>query len=176
KLEEQDSEIASGQKAIAEAKLALEKLGFDGDVTADNIDAKIKELEDTRKVLIADIEELDTNIEASEKSVTRNRSEIARLASRKAERDARLRNNSLESVITAVDQDWGFVVIGAGSSSGFSPQTALIVKRDGRIIAEVKPSAIEASQTIAEIDYDTVVPGVRIQPGDQVILTKTATN
>lgn len=175
-LEEQAAELKAGEDSLEAAREALAKLGFTGEVTADNIDGKIKELEDKRKVLIADIDELDTNIDAATNTVAKNRTEIGRLAGRKAERDARIRRNAMESVITAVDQDWGFVVIGAGSSSGFTPQTNLIVKRDGRIIAEVKPSSIEASQTIAEVDFDTVAPGVRLQPGDRVILAKPATN
>jgi ATP-binding cassette subfamily F protein 3 len=37
--------------------------------------------------------------------------------------------------------------------------------RSGRLIAEIKPSSIEPSQTIAEIDPETLAPGARIQPG-----------
>lgn len=175
-LEEQLAELEDAEKGRLEAEKVLRQTGFEGEVTFDNIDGKIKELEDKRKVLMADIEELETNIEGATNTLAKNRAEIGRLAARKSERDQRIRDNARESVITAVDQNWGFVVIGAGSSSGFAPQTSLIVKRDGRLIAEVTPSSIEAAQTIAEIDFDTVVPGVRIQPGDRVILAKPATN
>ena len=95
---------------------------------------------------------------------------------RDAARNSRMRRNAMESVVTAVNEDWGFVVIGAGSNTGFTPQTKLLVKRDGRLIAEVQPSSIEPSQTIAEIDKDSVAPGARIQPGDRVILSTPATN
>lgn len=175
-LEEQLAELKDAEDARVEAETVLREAGFQGEVTFENIDGKIKELEDKRKVLIAEIEELDTNIDAANNNIAKNRAEIERLAERKSERDARIRANARESVITAVDQDWGFVVIGAGSASGFAPQNNLIVKRDGRMIAEVSPSSIEASQTIAEIDFDTVVPGVRLQPGDRVFLAKPATN
>jgi orotidine-5'-phosphate decarboxylase len=50
------------------------------------------------------------------------------------------------------------------------------VKRDGRLIGKVNPSSIEPTQTIAEIDFKTISPGVRIQPGDSVILAKPASN
>lgn len=175
-LEEQLAELEDAEKGRLEAEKVLKDAGFEGAVTFDNIDGKIKELEDKRKVLIADIEELETNIDGANNKIAKNRTEIGRLAARKSERDQRIRGNARQSVITAVDQNWGFVVIGAGSSSGFAPQTNLIVTRDGRLIAEVTPSSIEASQTIAEIDFDTVVPGVRIQPGDRVMLAKPATN
>lgn len=117
------------------------------------------------------LEELKSNIESLEKSVAQNNEEIARLSERKSDRDTRLRQNAMEAPVTAVNEDWGFVVIGAGSNTGFTPQTKLIVRRNGRTIGEVKPSSIEPSQTIAEIDPDTLSPGVRIQPGDRVILS-----
>ncbi len=175
-LEGQNEELAQLQEALDGAKKALEELGIDGDVSAESIAGIISDLEDQEKELTAEIEELDTAIESAENQLSDNRAEIARLASRKAQRDTRIRRNAMQSVVTAVDQDWGFVVIGAGSRTGFTPQTRLIIQRNGRRIAEVKPSSIEATQTIAEIDMDTLAPGVRIQPGDRVLLGKLATN
>ncbi|MGB6222246.1 hypothetical protein [Haloferula sp.] len=169
-LEEQAQDLADAKKAVDE----LEALDIPGGI--DGIADNIKDLEDQKKILIQDIGELETTIEGAENAVAKNRAEISRLARRKAERTARFRRNAMESVITAVDQDWGFVVIGAGSNTGFTPQTRLIVKRSGRAIAEIRPSSIEATQTIGEIDWDTLAPGVRLQPGDRVILAKTATN
>ena len=75
-------------------------------------------------------------------------------------------------MVTAVDQDWGFLVIGAGSNSGFSPQTGLLVTRDGHLIGRVRPSSIEPNQTIAEIDFKSIAAGARIMPGDRVMLGK----
>ncbi|BCX46486.1 hypothetical protein HAHE_03940 [Haloferula helveola] len=175
-LEEQEQTLADAEKARLEVEKALTDMGLQGPFTMDSIQGNIKLLEDKRKELTQSIGELENNIGAAEKSVARNRDNIDRLSQRKQARNRRIAANAMESVITAVDQDWGFVVVGAGSNSGFSPQKRLIVKRDGRVIAEVKPSSIEASQTIAEIDYETVVPGVRIQPGDRVIISKPAAN
>ena len=39
-----------------------------------------------------------------------------------------------------------------------------------------RPSAIEPTQTIAEIDFKSMATGARIQPGDRVILAKPAAN
>jgi hypothetical protein len=52
----------------------------------------------------------------------------------------------------------------------------LLVKRDGKLIGRVRPSSIEPNQTIAEIDQESLVLGVRLQPGDRVILARPATN
>jgi myosin heavy subunit len=168
-LEEQAQQLADAKKAQDE----LEKIMPDG---VEDIATAIKDLDDQKKLLIQEIGELETTIEGAEKSIASNGEELSRLAKKKAERQARFARNSMESVITAVDQDWGFVVIGAGSNTGFTPQTRLLVKRAGRAIGQIRPSSIEATQTIGEIDWDTLAPGVRLQPGDRVILTKTATN
>lgn len=175
-IEGQMVTIQEAQDAVAQAEKVFKELGIPGDVNIDTIKENMDRLNDEKKELNQAVAELETNIESNQTSVSKNRTEIGRLSKRKAERDERIGQNAMESVITAVDNDWGFVVIGAGTNTGFTPQTRLIVKREGRAIAEVKPSSIEASQTIAEIDMETLAPGVRLQPGDRVILTKPATN
>ncbi|MCU0796162.1 MAG: hypothetical protein MUF31_09530 [Akkermansiaceae bacterium] len=175
-LETQQADLAAAEEALQEIADTLKQLGIDGPVTMDTIQSSIKSLEDEKKELDAAVAELDTNIEGAQKNVARNQEEIARLARRKAERDERIRNNAREAVITAVDQNWGFVVIGAGSNSGFKPEASLLVKRDGRVIGQVKPASIEPTQTIANINLEALAPGVVIQPGDRVILANPATN
>lgn len=175
-LETQQAELDAAEKAMQELADTLQKLGIEGPVNMDTIKQNIKALEDEKKELDAAIAELDTNIEGARNNVARNEAEIERLAKRKAERAARISNNAREAVITAVDQNWGFVVIGAGSSSGFKPEASLLVKRDGRVIGQVKPASIEPTQIIANIKLETLAPGVVLQPGDRVILANPATN
>lgn len=175
-LEEQQATLDGAKQAVAEAEEALRGLGMDGPVDMETIGGSIKNLEDQKKALVQELDELETIVKGAEQAVATSGENVTRLAERKAERNKRFRQNSMQSVVTAVDQNWGFVVIGAGKNSGFQPETRLVVQRDGRRIAELKPSSIEASQTIAEIDYDTMTPGVVIQPGDRVILSKTSAN
>lgn len=173
-LKGQDEEFAELEKTLKEVNTILADLG--GGVTLDSLGAKIQEIDDDKKAKQAKLEELETLVGGAEKSLANNRAEQDRLVKRILERSARIGRNSMESVVTAVNQDWGFLVIGAGSNSGFTPQTALIVVRDGRLIGRVRPSSIEPTQTIAEIDFDSLSPGVRIQPGDRVMLAQPTTN
>jgi hypothetical protein len=147
-----------------------------GDVTVDNIGEKIKEFENRKSEQQTKLEELETLTTAAEKAFTTNRAELDRLMKRDLERISRIASGTTESVISAVNQDWGFLVIGAGSNSGFTPQTSLIVHRDGKALGRVRPSSIEPTQTIAEIDFDTLATGVRLQPGDRVMLAKPSGN
>jgi hypothetical protein len=173
-LEEQKAKFAELEKARAALQELVKQAG--DDVTLENLPETITAMEADKLAKTKKLGELESLVEAAKKAVESNQAEIGRLADRSAARDSRIRRNAMESVVSAVNDDWGFVIIGAGSSTGFTPQTKLLVKRDGRLIAEVKPSSIEPSQTIAEIDLETLAPGARIQPGDRVILANPATN
>jgi len=171
-LEEQKAKFAQLEEIRVKAMETLKGV----DVSLEELPNKVIEIEEDKKAKSKALAELQAVVEAAQKAVDANQAEIVRVTGRDTERSARIRRNAMESVVTAVNDDWGFVIIGAGSNTGFTPQTKLLVKRDGRLIAEVQPSAIEPSQTIAEIDRESVAPGVRIQPGDRVILSAPATN
>jgi FKBP-type peptidyl-prolyl cis-trans isomerase len=153
-----------------------EDLNIDGEVNIDTLAGIIGQIEEDKKAREKKLEELETLVAAAEKKLAQNNSDADRLTQRKLERNNRISRNAMEAVITAVEQGWGFVVIGAGSNTGFTPQTSLLVKRDGKLIGRVRPSSIEPNQTIAEIDQESLVLGVRLQPGDRVILARPATN
>ncbi len=173
-LKIQAGEFEGLNKALEAVNLILADLG--GGVTLDTLSDKIQEIEDDKTAKQKKLEELQTLVAGAEKALSSSRSELDRLAKRMVERSARINKNSMDAVITAVNQDWGFLVIGAGSNSGFTPQTDLLVERDGRKIGLARPSSIEPTQTIAEIQLESLSSGVRIQPGDRVILAKPTSN
>lgn len=173
-LKSQDDEFAELNKAREEVANIVKDLGQD--ITLENLAEKIEEIDVDLKAKKEKLEELQTLSESASKLLASNRAEIDRLVKREIERNTNIGRNSMEAVVTAVNQDWGFLVIGAGSNSGFTPQTGLLVQRDGRLLGRITPSAIEPTQTIAEIDFKSIGAGVRIQPGDRVILAKSAAN
>lgn len=173
-LQSQDAEFAQLNKTLEEVNKILEDLG--GGVDLDNLAQKIEEINKDRDDKQKKLEELQTFVAGAEKTLASSRSELDGLSKRMIQRNSRISRNSMEAVVSSVSQDWGFLVIGAGSNSGFTPQTTLLVERDGRKIGRVRPSAIEPTQTIAEIDFDSLSAGVRIQPGDRVILASPVTN
>lgn len=173
-LKGQDEEFAELDKTMKEVQQVLNTLG--DDTTIENLAEKIQQVTDLKKSKEDKLDELKTLVGAADKLLANNRSEVDRLVKRDVERDTNIGHNSVEAVLTSVSQDWGFVVIGAGSITGFSPQSTLLVKRDGRVIGRVRPSSIEPSQTIAEIDFASLAPGVRLQPGDHVMPAKPITN
>jgi hypothetical protein len=175
-LAAQDVEKEQLNNALKEVQQIFVDMNLGDDVNIDNLADKIAEIDEDIKEMHTKNEELDTLIDGAKKSLAVKQAEVSRLISKKETRDTRISRNAMEARVTAVDSDWGFLVIGAGENSGFTPQTTLLVTRDGRLIGKVNPSAIEPTQTIAEIDLNSISPGVRIQPGDSVILAKPAVN
>lgn len=173
-LQAQKAEFAELQKTLDELNKILAETG--GGVTLENLPDKIAEVNQDRDDKQKKLNDLEGLVGSAEKALASNRSELDRLGKRMIQRSSRIGRNAMQSVVTAVNQDWGFLVIGAGSNSGFTPQTSLIVERNGRKIGRVRPSSIEPTQTIAEIDFDSIASGVRIQPGDRVILSKPTSN
>ena len=173
-LKAQDDEFAQLKKTLEEVNEILKDLG--GGVTLESLPDKITQITSDRDGKQKKLEELDTLVTGAEKNLATSRAELDRLNKRMIERSARINRNSMTAVLTAVNQEWCFVVIGAGSNSGFTPQTSLLVERDGRKIGRVKPSSIEPTQTIAEIDFESLSTGVRLQPGDRVILAAPNSN
>ncbi|MDP4626130.1 MAG: hypothetical protein NWT08_13445 [Akkermansiaceae bacterium] len=174
RIADQDKEFAQLNAAIEEVKAILAGLGQD--VTIETLPDIVNEISDDIIAKKSKLEELNTLVEGAEKRLASSRDEVSRLVDRKSSRSERIRRNAMSARVTAVNQDWGFIVIGAGSNSGFTPQTSLLVKRDGKLIGRVTPSSIEKTQTIANIELDSLASGVRIQTGDTVILAKPAGN
>ena len=173
-IKSQAAEFDDLNKALKEVNTVLESIG--GGVTLETLPDKIGEIQQDKDTKQKKLEELTTLVGGAEKTLATSRAEQDRLDKRMMERSSRISRNAMQSVVTAVNQDWGFVVIGAGSNSGFAPQASLLVERNGRKIGRVRPSSIESTQTIAEIDFDSLASGVRIQPGDRVILATPTSN
>lgn len=169
KFKDQQKKFESTKASVA--KLAQElNMGFN----IDNIEQQLATMKQTKADRVDRVDELDLLIEAAEKSIDEKTADLARQVAREDTRQMKIKRGAIEAVITGVQQDWGFLVIGAGSNSGFSPTSTLLVKRDGRLIGKVNPSSVEPTQTIAEIIFSSLAPGVRIQPGDRVIFDNPA--
>jgi len=170
-LEDQQVKLDELDKAVKEVMAILGKEG----VTLEELPNEIQSIQAKSKDLKDQFAKLEESVAAAEKSLAKNQDELSRLRKRKAARAKRIAGNTKEAVITGVNNEWGFVIVGAGSKSGFTPQTVVLVKRQGHVIARLNPTSIEPNQTIFEIDYDSMAAGVRLRPGDRVFLSEPQT-
>lgn len=175
KIAEQKEEIDKVQNLITQIKKTFaEQLG--GEVKLDQIPGLVKQLEENLKDANKKLEELETNVGAAKARVARNEEQIQDLNGRIAKRANRIRGNSAEGHITAVNHDWGFVTVRVPGNMPITTASKLLVKRGSRYIGDLKINAIEGSRVIADIDYKSMAPGMVVQPGDSVVLTKPVTN
>jgi DNA polymerase III alpha subunit (gram-positive type) len=175
-IKAQELVFETNEKSLQEVKQLLSESGLSDSFDAANLADRIADFETKSKELDEKMDEQETLSAEAEEQLKKKKSQVQVLVDRKKSRDQGIALNALEARILSVDMEWGFVVIGAGANSGFKPQTSLLIKRDGRYIGKVEPYSVEATQTIGEIDFKSLPTGVRIQPGDLVILAKPNSN
>jgi hypothetical protein len=82
----------------------------------------------------------------------------------------KIRDATAVGKVTHVNQDLGFVVIGAGSAGGIQEGARFNIRRKMFIVAEIEISSVENErESVANIDLSKLSPGLTIKPGDEVI-------
>lgn len=175
-IKAQKLDFETNEKSLQEVKQLLSDSGLSDNFDAANLADRIAEFEEKSKILTEKMSEQDALIAEAREQLKKKRAQLQVLMDRNKSRDQAIALNALEARILSVDMEWGFVVINAGTNNGFKPQTPLLVKRDGRYIGKIEPQSVEATQTVGEIDFNSLSTGVRIQPGDLVILAKPNSN
>lgn len=118
----------------------------------------------------AETEGLKQKTDEASKVVKASEAQIQGHIEKQKERAASFIRNGFEATITAVNSDWGFVIIDAGKDKGVRADSPLLVSTsDGRRIGKVNVISIEPNVTVADIDQDSLVGGAKILPGQKVI-------
>lgn len=171
KIAAQEEELNQDKKLIAE----IEALAGEENLTIDQVPDQVEKLEQERKDLSKRHSELVSNVEILQADVDKNNSEISELQRRDRERAKSLRANGLASLITAVNSDWGFVIIKPHPDANITVDSQLIVVRGPHHIGRLKINSVEPNRIIADVDYSSLAEGARIRPGDKVILATART-
>lgn len=137
---------------------------------------KPEDLPVMRDALKAEIESQETKLAALQKEievtnavVAENQKSIGRHSDGQTQRGKTIALSQQEGIITAVNNDWGFVVVNMGKVAGVSNDSRLLVKRGNQLIGKLNITQIENNLTVADIDGKSIRGNNRIQPGDQVI-------
>lgn len=173
KIAGQQEKLDENKKLIAEVEEAFKGIGA---VNLQQIPELVQKLEDDLKNANKKVEELNALTTAAKTRVASNSDQIKVLDARIVKRASRIKANSAEGRITAVNHDWGFVTVQIPSVMPVDPASKLIIKRGMTYIGNLNINAIEGNRIVADIDYQSMTPGMVVQPGDHVILTKPVTN
>lgn len=162
-LDEQLAQIEVARKEIGEilggVNVKLEELPAE----LEKVAAQLEEQRIAKDKLVKLVTEAETAVAAAH-------DEAGRLQAKVSSHSLAISRNSMQAVITGVNNDWGFAVVGTGSSAGVTAETSFLVQRDGHAIARLVPTAVEANQTITDIDAKSIKRGVKLRAGDVVIL------
>lgn len=172
-LEELVSQKDEVQKALTEIEKAL-----DGEnIPLDEVEQYVTDLENKKKDLNKTNVALQQEMDVFSTAVTENNAVISDFKEAQIKRRKNLAANKVSSLITAVDNEWGFVVVKPHSDAVIKQESQLVVIRGSKHIGRLSINAIEdeGGRVLANIDYSSLASGMRIRPGDRVILSKPLT-
>lgn len=158
------AEVEANKAKLDQAREKTQSLGNIEDL-ATRLGALIEEgkgLEDTIRVSEGKLASLTSENTGSESQIARLREDIEKRS--KGESLA-----GLETYISAVYPNWGFVTLGAGNTAGVITNSTLDVVRDDEVIAKLLVTAVERGTSSASIIPDTVKADITIQTGDRVV-------
>jgi hypothetical protein len=170
-----DLEIAIANKKKIDDSIESLRNQFPG-IELEEVDGIVKEMESKQKKLVAEEEDSLLVKTKLEEEVAKNLAETIRVNEKIEVSIKRVEGNTFQATVTAVDNDWNVVVIGAGEKSGLTGDSKLLVQRDGRLLGKLTISKLEATSAVAEIEPGSLRVGVALRPGDQVILESVRSN
>lgn len=181
-LAKQSQEIDKGLDALKEDKADIDRLiiavkeaaGGVG-VPIEKIPEYFEEIKEKKKQLNKSQNSLVSEVERFTNDVNGKKNEVVALNSAEQQRRQNLKANGVTSLITSVDNDWGFVIVKPHTDALIKQDSQLIVIRGDRHVGRLSINAIEQGRVLANIDYGSLVSGMRIRPGDRVILGKVVT-
>ena len=160
-----DKKLATAENVVTELR---KKLG--PGVTLQNIAPTIKKLENDLENAKQNLATRQAELEVVSKKVASNETRIQKAEKVQTDRLVKIERNSTEGVITAVNKDWGFVLVNIGKDQGVEGDSELIVKRDGIRIGNLSVVSIQPGLTVADISRKGLSRAV--EPGDKVVFQK----
>lgn len=170
-----DLEIASADKKKIDDSIDQLRAKFP-DIELEDVPKVVADMEAEEKKLVGEEEDSSLVKKRLEEDVAKNLAETSRIVEKVKQSMKRVEGNTFQATIVAVDNDWGFVVIGAGEKSGLAGDSKLLIQRNGRLLGKLFISKLEPNSAVADVEPGSLRNGVVIQPGDQVILETVRSN
>jgi myosin heavy subunit len=169
-LEDVEAEIKKVEIEQKEIDLAVQRVFPDGNIkSAEELRMTLTMHKDTLTERQNKKAELIAQMEAANQAKQVQISKVREEEKYQNQRAQKLTVGGLVATVTAVNNEWGFVMVNAGQAHGVSPDASLLVKRGNSRIGRLRIVNLEATSTIADVVDDSIVPGINVQPGDKVI-------
>jgi len=159
--------LADANKLMAELQKTLAKLP--GGADQKDIPKIIDGLKEEKRNLEEEVQTLTAELGVLRDDLEKSESWLGGYDDRQQKRAVRVSRNSLEAVITAVNNDYGVVVLKAGKENGVDNDSRLLVKRGPNIVGRLNIVSVEPYLTVASIAQESLAKGAAVIPGDRVI-------
>lgn len=168
-------EIAAADKEKIDASMEALRGKFPG-IELEEVPRVVKDMEVSQKKLVGEEQDASLVKKRLEEEIAKNLAESSRIVEKINQSIKRVEGNTFQATIVAVDNDWNFVVIGAGEKSGLTGDSKLLIQRDGQLLGKLLISKLEPNTAVADVEPGSLKNGVALQAGDQVILESVSSN
>jgi hypothetical protein len=165
KLNKEIEEIM-GKRAAMEAEIKS-IIGRDG--TPEEVLAKVEALKGETDALNQELATLQKELEVNKKSAAESDALSAKLKAQQDARTAAIQLGGRSATVAAYNPEFSFIVINMGRANGLTPDTRLLIKRGGQLLARATITQLEKNQTVADVSLKTLRAGAQIVPGDEVV-------
>lgn len=172
-LADRTTELAGLMTQYEAKKAELEELALIKEKlkgrTPESVQRDYAMLEATLNQKQAELTALREDVRQTNAEVEKNEGRIAELVQEEEERRQRVALNGMEAMVIAINRDYGFVIVNAGSDIGVTPDASLLVQRGVDRIGRLRIVQVDPKVTIADIIPGSVSPGAQIMVRDKVI-------
>ncbi|MDB6071035.1 MAG: hypothetical protein JWL81_2206 [Verrucomicrobiales bacterium] len=148
-------------------------LGSSG--TPEEILAKIEELKKENDAKVEEVEQNNKEAEVAKKAAAESQTLVTRLKAQQNDRAKAIALTSRTGTVSAVNSEFGFVIVNLGQNQGVSSESKLLVKRGNQLIGKLNIVQIGGNTTVADIVTKSITAGFEILPGDEVIFENSPT-
>ncbi len=147
---------------VANFNTALKDLGI---TEPDQLGVKRDAMKAEVLALTEEVSKLDKEIEILNGILKENERQLSKQNDVQSQRAKSIALGTREGLVTAVNPDYGFLIINLGQNDGVSAESKLLVKRGMQLIGKVKIKEITNNLTVADYAADKLA----VLPGDEVI-------
>jgi hypothetical protein len=137
--------------------------------SVDQIKVEIERLNQDKASLQKERDDLESQVVKVQDIYDKNVKKLEDLDGREQKRREQLALTGVEADVIAINREFGFVILNAGSDQGVSPDSGLLVQRGVDRIGRLRIVSVEPQITVADIVPGSVNPGVQLMVKDKVI-------
>ena len=176
-LESKERKLKDLEEELATSKGELEKWQpIIKEVAGTDIGGLESKVESLKQEIVdkqAELQGMEDQVTAVNRTVEGNDGRIEGLVDNQRKRKTAIAENAFEATITAVNPDWGFVIIDGGKNRDVQADKPLLVMYGGQRVALLTIISVENAVTVANVVPDSLSQGMTVQPGQRVIYEQT---